>query len=230
MTAEELPAWGRMPLQKPAEFHRLPSELLDQVRALSGAATTSSDLLDGLGFAMAVPADILRPRFVSEVVVGHVITAAYLPERRALSYPQLKEVSVGLMHDTLFSFAKPGDVVVFDARGSEGISLLGGLAAAEARARGISGCIVDGGIRDLDEIREAGLSVWSRSLTPRTGRWRVEPFAFNLPVVCGGVQVHPGDVAVADETGVCFFPNELAEEGLRRLLKISAEERSQRRS
>jgi len=217
-----------LPLQGAADFPRISDTLLDRVRSLPGAATTCSDLLDGFGYALAVPADTLRPRMTTGVVAGHVITAAYVPERRALSYPQLAEISGGLMHNQLFAHARPGDVVVFDGRGCDGISLLGGLAAAGAHQRGISGCIVDGGIRDLDEIREVGLKVWSRSLTPRTGRWRVEPFAFNLQVVCGGVQVLPGDIAVADETGVCFFPNALAEQGLRRLLEISAEERAQR--
>jgi 4-hydroxy-4-methyl-2-oxoglutarate aldolase len=222
--------WPSLPLSIPFDFPRVPEDLLAAVRALPGAATTCSDLLDGLGLALAIPADTIRPRITPGVVAGHVLTGAYLPERRAVSYPNLSEVSRGLMHDRLTGTARPGDVLVLDARGSEGVSLLGGLAAATLRRRGIAACIVDGGVRDMDEIREVGLAVWSRSLTPRTGRWRVEAFSFNLPVACGGVQVLPGDVAVADETGVCFLPNSLAEETLRRLLEISAAERTERTS
>lgn len=227
---DQSPVWPGLPLAGPSSFPRVSEELLAQVRLLPGAATTCSDLLDGLGLALAIPSDMLPARVTRGVVAGHVITAAYVPERRAISYPGLTKISAGLKHEQLWGMASPGDVVVIDARGVPAISLLGGLAAGTAHGHGISGCIVDGGVRDLDEIRESGLSVWSRSLTPRTGRWRVEPFAFNLPVVCGGVQVHPGDVVVADETGICFFPHSLAEQSLRQLLQISNEERALRKA
>jgi regulator of RNase E activity RraA len=209
------------PILKEADFPRVPEELLDEIRALAGAATTGSDVLDELGLSLAVPADALRPR------VTRVVTAAFGPERRALSYPGLREEPSALMHDRLFAVAKPGDIVAFDARGSDAISLLGGLAAAQAKKLGISACLIDGGVRDLNEIEDIGLPVWSRSLTPRTGRWRIQLLTLNFPIVCGGVQVHAGDVAVADETGVCFFPNALAEQGLRRLLEIADHERAQ---
>jgi 4-hydroxy-4-methyl-2-oxoglutarate aldolase len=67
--------------------------------------------------------------------------------------------------------------------------------------------------------------VWSRWLTPRTGKWLLEASTLNLPVMCGGVQVHPGDVVVADHTGVCSFPVDVAETALRRLLDTAAQER-----
>lgn len=199
-----------------------------EVRRLPGAATTCSDILDERGLALAVPADTLVPRFTDGVAVGHVLTIAYMPERRSVASSSLREAPRGLRHQQVFDLAGPGDVIVMDARGTDAVSVLGGLAAASARRQRVVACLVDGGVRDLDEIRDAGLAVWSRSLTPRTGRWRLETYSINHPVVCGGVQVHPGDVAVADETGVCFLPNGDAAEILRQLLDVSARERRER--
>lgn len=212
-------------LVRKADFPRVSGDLLAEVRALSGVATTGSDVLDELGLALAVPADILRPRVARTVIVGQALTVAYVPERRALSNPELRRSASRLAHHSLFEMAQDGDVVVVDARGSEAISVLGGMAAVRAHQAGVAAFVVDGGVRDLDELEASGLSVWSRSLTPRTGKWRLEAKTLNLPVVCGGVQVHPGDVVVADHTGVCFFPVEVAETALRRVLAIVEEER-----
>jgi 4-hydroxy-4-methyl-2-oxoglutarate aldolase len=212
-------------LLRKADFPRVSSDLLDEVRALSGAATTGSDVLDELGLALAVPSDVLRPRVGRGVIVGQALTVAYVPERRALSHPELRRSASRLAHHSVFAMAHNGDVVVVDARGTDAISVLGGMAAVRAHEAGVAAFVVDGGVRDLDELEKSGLAVWSRSLTPRTGKWRLEASSVNLPVVCGGVQVQPGDVVVADNTGVCFFPVEVAEKGLRRVLDIVAEER-----
>ena len=206
---------------------RVPEELLDRIRSLPGAASSASDLLDELGVAMVT--DGIVPRQVRGVVAGHVLTLSYLPERRAISDPQLRRTPSRLGHHTVFGLAQPGDVVVIDVRGNPGLSVLGGIASAAARKAGVSGCIVDGGVRDLDEVREAGLSLWSRAVTPRTGKWRLEATAINQAAVCGGVQVRPGDVAIADETGVCFIPVENAENILRRIAEIAEAEVRQRR-
>jgi 4-hydroxy-4-methyl-2-oxoglutarate aldolase len=206
---------------------RVPEDLLQRIRSLPGAASTASDLLDGLGLAMVT--DGILPRNVHGVVAGHVLTASYLPERLALSHPKLRRMPSRLTHHQVFALAKPGDVVVIDARGIEGVSVLGGMAATAARRAGVSACIVDGGVRDLDEIDNTGLSVWSRAITPRTGKWRLEGTAINHPVMCGGVHVQPGDVAIGDETGICFIPLEEALSMLRRLVEVAEEESRLRR-
>jgi 4-hydroxy-4-methyl-2-oxoglutarate aldolase len=205
---------------------RVADELLQSIRSLPGAASTASDVLDDLGVAMVT--DGLRPRFVSGVTVGHVITVSYLPERRAISDPRLRETPSRLAHRTVFALALHGDVVVIDARGLESASVFGGMAGLAARAAGVSGCIVDGGVRDLDEIRALGLPLWSRAVTPRTGKWRLEATTINHPVMCGGVHVQPGDVAVADETGICFIPGESATDLLNRILAVAGQERRSR--
>ncbi len=219
-----------VPLINDAGFPRLPESMLETVRALPGAATTASDVLDELALSLAVPAEFVRSRVVRGVVAGHVITAAFAPERRALSHAGIRDEPSALGHDRIFATAQPGDVLVFDARDSGPVSLLGGLAAAAAKKRGLSACLVDGGVRDLNELEEIGFPVWSRAITPRTGRWRIELVQVNYPIVFGGVQVRAGDVALADQTGICFFPNAAAEQGLRRLLEIAAAEQRQLRA
>lgn len=209
-----------------ASWPRVSEEVLQRVRSLPGATPTGSDILDDLGLAMV--ADGLRARHVHGVVAGHVHTIAYLPDRRALSHAELRRSASRLAHHTVFAAARPGDILVIDARGLGGISVLGGMAASAARHAGVSACIVDGGIRDLDEVREIGLSVWSRDVTPRSGKWRLEAIAVNQPVMCGGVHVRAGDVAIADETGICFLPVEVAQQALSRIVEVSEEERELR--
>lgn len=102
--------------------------------------------------------------------------------------------------------------------------MLGGLAANTGARIGLSGVIVDGAVRDIDQIAAAGLPVWSRSVTPRSGKSRMEAVSLNAPVQCGGVQVAPGDLAVADATGICFVPIELVREVAARVFEVTAEE------
>lgn len=68
--------------------------------------------------------------------------------------------------------------------------------------------VIDGGARDLEELEEIGFPVWSRSQTPATSVGRYVPVAKNVPVMCGGVLVRPGDWIVADKTGVVVVPKE----------------------
>lgn len=210
-----------------AKFARLPPELLQRLRSLPGASPTVSDVLDELGFALAVPADVLEPRHVDGVVAGQVLTVRYLPERRAFAPAEVRERPSRLAHHSVYSLAEPGDVVVIDVHGTAGLSVIGGIAAQAARGAGISGLVVDGAVRDLVEIRALRLPVWSRSLTPRTGKWRLEAVAINEPVMCGGVQVVPGDLMIGDESGVCFVPVEVAEAAVTRVLEVADAEAAQ---
>ncbi len=210
-----------------AQFQRLPGGLLQRLRRLQGASPTTSDVLDELGFALAVPADVLVPRSPEGVVAGQVLSVRYLPERRAFASSEVRHRPSRLAHHSVYALAEPGDVVVIDAHGTSGLSVIGGIAAQAARRAGVSGIVVDGAVRDLVEIRALGLPVWSRSLTPRTGKWRLEAVAINEPVMCGGVQVVPGDLMIGDESGICFIPVEAAEAAVNRILEVADAEAAQ---
>jgi regulator of RNase E activity RraA len=206
------------------DFARVAPELLAQLRSVPGLTATASDVLDELGLRLAVPAGTIAPRTAGGPVAGHVVTLAYLPERRTPRLAREQSADPGLAHLTAFDAAGPNDVVVIDARGGEHVSVLGGMATQAALAAGVAGCIVDGAIRDLAEIRTLGLPVWSRSVTPATGKWRLQAVSVNRPIACAGVQVRAGDLALADETGICFVPGDLAQQVSERVLDVARRE------
>jgi regulator of RNase E activity RraA len=96
-------------------------------------------------------------------------------------------------------------VLVIDAGGAE-VSSFGGLAARAAARRGVAGVLVDAACRDLDEIDAVGVQVWSRHVTPVSGKGRLRVAGINEPITCGGVRVCPGDFIVADRTGIAIIP------------------------
>lgn len=212
---------------QPADFRRLPRSMLNKLSQLTGLSATASDVLDELGLSLAIPSHLISLRTTAAAVVGHAVTIRYLPERRAPSHPELRHSLSRLAHHTAFALAAPGDVVVVEVGGSSDVSVLGGVAAQSAKQAGIAGCIIDGGIRDLEQIRSLDLPVWARVVTPRTGKWRVEAVGINQPVACGGVQVHAGDLVIADETGVCFVPVDVAEVAIQRILEVTQQEKKQ---
>jgi RraA family protein len=103
--------------------------------------------------------------------------------------------------------AGPGDVLVVDARGAMGYAVLGGKLAGNLKRQGLAGVVIDGVVRDWQEIQGHGLPVFCRGFTmaasPKTG-----PGEVNVPVACGGVVVQPGDVIVGDANGVIVVPRE----------------------
>jgi regulator of RNase E activity RraA len=120
------------------------------------------------------------------------------------------------------NLAEPGDVLVL--QGVDHISNMGSISASVGRRQGELGAIVDGAVRDIDHSREIGYAIWSRSVSPITGKWRIETVAVNQPVTICGVTVNPGDLVLADEVGVCFIPHARAAEVLVRAQRIAADE------
>jgi regulator of RNase E activity RraA len=90
------------------------------------------------------------------------------------------------------------------------VSTFGGLATLAAKLRGIAGLVVDGGVRDREEMEEHAFPVYARHMTPLTGRTRLAVTGINEPINCGGVRVRPGDIIVADGSGVLCIPAEHA--------------------
>jgi RraA family protein len=116
-----------------------------------------------------------------------------------------------LMVHKALDIAKPGDVVVVDARGSRANAVLGDTISMKARHRGIAGFIVDGYIRDLSGIRKMNYPVYARGATV-VGPLHRAPGEINYPVCCGGVVVNPGDIIIADCSGVVVIPQSCVEQ------------------
>jgi 4-hydroxy-4-methyl-2-oxoglutarate aldolase len=102
---------------------------------------------------------------------------------------------------------QPGDVLVVDHGGRESLACWGELTSLAARARGCAGVIVDGAVANVADLREHGLPTFTRGVAALGGRrLGKDGGGVNVPIQCGGVAVHPGDLVVADDDGVVVVP------------------------
>jgi regulator of RNase E activity RraA len=189
-----------------------------------GLTPTLSDILDSLGLAAAVPGSVLKPVLAGKKIAGPAVTLKYIPERMVPAKSFRDAVRAKLADRDAYALTEPGDVVVIDGGGMAEVSAMGGLSTTVAKAYGLAGNIVDCGVRDVAEMRNLDYPVWSRGITPITGKFRFEALEINGPIVCAGVQVSPGDLVVADDTGVVFVPQSHIAEVVRRAVEASRKE------
>jgi regulator of RNase E activity RraA len=110
-----------------------------------------------------------------------------------------------LLHH-IVQFLRPGDILVIDRLGDDRHACLGGGVACAIKASRCAGVIIDGPATDKSEILHYELPVWCRGVAPITTRLYDIGGAFNADICCGGAVVHPGDLVVADESGVLVMP------------------------
>lgn len=115
-----------------------------------------------------------------------------------------------LLHHVIGSL-RPGDFLCIDRLGDTKHACLGGGVAAAIKARGVVGVAIDGPCTDVPEIVEYDLPVWCRGASPITTRLYDVGGCFNVPVALGGAVVNPGDVVIADFSGVLVMPPDEAE-------------------
>ena len=188
------------------ELPRLDKAVLDGFRALGDLTGTTSDAMDECRINGVVPGSTLRPTDAKARVVGRAITV--LNQRREAG--EMKKSGLGEIE--AHNLAEPGDVLVIQGIG--GVSSMGGVSASVGKRQGEAGAIVDGAVRDIDHSRNIGYPIWCSSVSPITGKWRIQTVAINRPVSICGISVSPGDLVIADEVGVCFVPLERAAEVL----------------
>ena len=118
--------------------------------------------------------------------------------------------------------AAPGDVLVLTSAEPAPIALVGELLATQAQVRGVAGLLVDGAVRDLDELAELGLPIWARYVRAQ-GATKGEVGELDVPVVLGGSEIRPGDLVVLDCDGAVAVPHAKVAQVL-----VLAEERAER--
>jgi regulator of RNase E activity RraA len=161
----------------------------------------------------------MRPR-VAGKVVGRAATALMRP-----ATPEHATAALSAKHSVgMIDNSKPGEVGVIVIENGLDVAGLGGLMGTAAKARGMAGIIIDGGVRDVPEVRALGLPVYARSVVPSSSVGRYATVANGIPVKCAGVEVRPGDLIVAGEDGVVAIPQERAADVLKRAQEIDERE------
>jgi len=203
------------------ELPIIPPDIIAGFRALPDLTGMSSDAMDELGVVGVMPASVLKPIDPEARLVGRALTVMNVAATGGVPEAVAGGVS-GMAEIEAHNLAEPGDILVL--QGVNEVSNMGGMSATIGHRQGELGAIVDGAVRDVEHSRRIGYAIWSRSVSPITGKWRVKTVAVNKLVTICGVGVNPGDLVLADETGVCFIPRERATEVLQRARRIAENE------
>ncbi len=144
-------------------------------------------------------------------VAGPALTLQFMPKREDLYGDSEYAEPEKQLHRHVLYHTQPGDIVVVDARADMTAGIFGEMMMTYFKGKGGAGVVIDGCIRDYPNVRDLGLGLWLRGLTPnfhtQTG---IMPFGVNVPVACGGVLVMPGDIIVADDDGAVSVPAAMA--------------------
>jgi 4-hydroxy-4-methyl-2-oxoglutarate aldolase len=178
--------------------------LTDEERADLEAMSSGqiSDAMEALNLRRSVVTGFMMLAAPGSKVVGTAVTVRQVPK----SANEEREARLTRHQEVSRKVAGKGDVVVVDNGGRLDVASWGEFHCYACKGNGAVGAVVDGATRDGPEIRVSGFPTFVRGLTPVKSQWDLKTASINQPVMLGQVEVNPGDIIFADETGILVIP------------------------